>query len=200
MRKNKVRRGVLAVILLVVAVFFIAGTYSRYSTTGGVNLQTTVAKWDVDIKNGDTSAKSTTINVPFTVADNDYVVANKIAPNSSATATIDLYLENTEVAVDFTATIDTTAITGLSNANVTLTVDADGQANTHYASGETITFGLPSGNAFTAENGTKHITFTLTWANVDSTSTNTADTTNGIAGSAISIPVTLTAQQHISNS
>ena len=45
MRKSKVRDIVVALIVLAIALFFIAGTYARYSSSATVNGTVQVAKW-----------------------------------------------------------------------------------------------------------------------------------------------------------
>ena len=57
------------------------------------------------------------------------------------------------------------------------------------------TLDLPSGAAFTSSNGKKVVTLELTWTNDDTN--NADDSTMGYAAPTITIPVTLTAQQHI---
>ena len=190
MRKNKVMRLIVALIVIAVALFFISGTYSRYSTTGAGNASIDVAKWSVAIKKGDTSLTSTTQNLTFTVQDNDYVVSNKIAPATTATADIDVYLEGTEVAVDLITTLGS-ASNLPEGATLSMTVDG-----TTYTSGNAATFALPNGNAFTAANGKKTVKLTLTWENSDSR--NASDTAAGKAANTITLPINITAQQHIS--
>ena len=52
-------------------------------------------------------------------------------------------------------------------------------------------------SAFTAKNGKKTVTLTLTWENSDTDAAKTEDTAVGLAGGKLTIPVTLTVQQHI---
>ena len=189
MRKNKVLKLSIALILLVIAIFFIAGTYSRYSTTGKANAKVDVAKWDVAIKNGDTALNTTTKDIVFVVEPNEYVVPERIAPATKATADIDVYLAGTEVAVDLIAELGTTANVP---EGATLSMTIDGAT---YTAGDKATFALPNGQAFTAQNGKKTVKLTLTWDNSDSR--NVTDTAAGIAAKTVTVPITVTAQQHI---
>lgn len=195
MRKSKVRDIVVALIVLAIALFFIAGTYARYSSSGTANGQISVAKWQVKLDGTDISTTSTTKDVTFTVQSNTNVVAGKIAPAVTATAEVELDLTGTEVAVDFDATIDPsfdlTAV-GASGDKLTLTTKVDGTA---YTSGTVQTIALPGGSAFTAANGKKTVTLELTWTNDDNN--NPDDSAMGSAAPTITIPVTLTAKQHI---
>ena len=194
MRKNKVLKLFIALLLLAVAVFFIAGTYSRYSTTGNGNAKVDVAKWAVTIKNGDKDLVSSTQNINFVVADNDYVVSNKIAPATKATADIDVDFTGTEVATDIIATLGTT-----SNVpdGAVLTITVDGNDYDYTVAGNKATFALPSGAAFDSTNGVKRVTLTLTWENSDTAARIASDTAAGEAAKTVEVPITITAQQHI---
>lgn len=199
MRKNKVKRGIIAIALVIVALYFIIGTYARYSTVGTGSAVADVAKWNVSIKNGETELTSTTQDINFTVGSSDYVVSNKIAPSISAYADIDVYLEGTEVAVDLGVAIDTTQLSSVIGANTQFNVSAtlDGVS---YTSTDSMLVPLPNGSAFNSTNGTKHLRVIITWEN--SNSNNAADTALGTANAEnrhVSIPVTITAQQHIAN-
>lgn len=56
---------------------------------------------------------------------------------------------------------------------------------------------LVDNSAFTAKNGKKTVTLTLTWENSDTDAAKTEDTAVGVAGGTLTIPVTLTVQQHV---
>ena len=154
------------------------------------------AKWAVAITADDgTTLSSTTQDITFTVQNNTNVVPGKIAPAVTAVAEIELDLTGTEVAVDFDAVIDQSNLStfGESGDKLTLDVKVDGVA---YTSGTAQTINLVGNSAFTAANGKKTVTLTLTWANDDEN--NEDDTATGIAAPTLTIPVTLTAKQHIS--
>ena len=197
MHKNKVKRSIIALILLVVALFFIAGTYARYSTTGSANAKANVANWNVSIKRDNTDLTQTTQDIVFTVEPNEYVVSNKIAPATRATAQIEVDLTGTEVAVDLKTVFDSTQLSNVisSNSKISFTTTVDG---TSYTSNSPIYIPLLNDSAFTESNGKKTLTIAIEWENDDEN--NALDTAVGTATQAertISIPVTLTAQQHI---
>lgn len=193
-RRSRTKKGIIVVIALLLAIYLIGSTYARYSTQGVGSANISIAEWHVSIKNGDTTLNSTSQDIPFEVQSNTFVVPGKIAPAVTATATIELDLAGTEVAVDFDAVIDDSAIAdiGASADKISLTTTVDG---TTYTSGTSQTINLINNEAFTSTNGKKTVVLTVTWENDDNN--NPDDTTMGTAGGTISIPVTLTAKQHI---
>ena len=197
MRKSKVKQTITTLLILAIAMFLIAGTYARYSTSANANAVATAAAWNIAITSGDTNLiQSETQEITFEVEDNDDVVANKVAPGVTAVATVELNLTGTEVAVDFDALIDEDALTssniGASYDKFSLTTTMDG---TTLNSGVPQLINLVNDSAFTAENGIKTITLSLTWDNDDLN--NADDTAMGLNVDTFTIPVTFTAKQHI---
>ena len=113
-RRSRTKRGIFIAIALVLIVYLIGATYARYSTEGKATGTIQVAKWAVAITADDgTTLTSTTQPITFTVQTNTNVVPNKIAPAVTAVAEVELDLAGTEVAVDFDAVIDSSAIANL---------------------------------------------------------------------------------------
>ena len=194
-QRKRTSRGIILAIALILVLYLIGSTYARYSTVGEATGSVPIAEWHVAITSDDgTTLNSTTQDIAFTVQSNTNVVSGKIAPAVTAVAEIELDLTGTEVAVDFDAVIDDSALAtiGASADKISLDVEVDG---TTYTSGTSQTIPLVNDSAFTSSNGTKTVTLTLTWENDDNN--NADDTTMGTAGGTIEIPVTLTAQQHI---
>ena len=196
-RKTRTKRAIFVVIALLLVAYLISSTYARYSTEGKANGKVDIAKWAVVMKANDgTTLNSTTQDITFTVQSNDNVVPNKIAPAVTAVATIELDLTGTEVAVDFTATVGEMTNNLPSGvtlpSRVTLTSAVDGGTP-----GTAQVIPLVDNSAFTAKNGKKTVTLTLTWENSDTDAAKTEDTAVGVAGGTLTIPVTLTVQQHI---
>ena len=195
MTKRTAKLIIAVLMILAVCLYFIAGTYARYTSSITGNAKVDVAKWAVAFKNGDTPLQNN-FDLTFEVEENDYVVSNKIAPDTTATAQIKIDLTGTEVAVDYTATVDKTSLAtvfGASANDVTVTTSAE-------INGKTITDGyIPlngsSNSAFTENNGVAIITITLTWTNNDEH--NASDTTVGTTAGTLTLPVTLTVNQHI---
>ena len=193
MTKRTVKTIIAVLMILAICLYFISGTYARYTTSVGAKAEASVAKWAVSLKDGDadiTEGKS----LKFTVQENNNVVAGKIAPSVTAVSRVEVDLTGTEVAVDFEAIVDDKAIEdifGESVSSVTATTTVTGGS----VSGTTSTLALPNGQAFTSSNGKVTLTITLTWENVEAK--NGSDTTVGIEAKTLQIPVTLNVQQHI---
>lgn len=194
-RRTRTKRAIFIVIALLLVVYLISSTYARYSTVGKADGKVDIAKWAVVMKSDDgKTLNSTTQNITFTVQSNTEVVPGKIAPAVTAKAEIELDLTGTEVSVDFTPTIGSYTPSTLPSADkITLTSAVEGGTV-----GSSNYIPLVENKAFTASNGKKKVTLTLTWANDDENNTN--DTATGMLADGsrtITIPVTLTVQQHI---
>ena len=194
-RKTRTKRAIFVVIALLLVAYLISSTYARYSTVGKANGEVDIAKWSVVMTADDgTTLNSTTQDITFTVQSNTEVVPGKIAPAVTAKAEIELDLTGTEVSVDFTPTIGAYTPSTLPSADkITLTSAVEGGTV-----GSSNYIPLVDNSAFTASNGKKKVTLTLTWANDDEN--NADDTATGMLADGsrtITIPVTLTVQQHI---
>ena len=194
-RKTRTKRAIFVVIALLLVAYLISSTYARYSTVGKADGKVDIAKWAVVMKSDDgKTLNSTTQNITFTVQSNTEVVPGKIAPAVTAKAEIELDLTGTEVSVDFTPTIGSYTPSTLPSADkIKLTSAVEG-----LTVGSSNYIPLVDNKAFTAENGKKKVTLTLTWANDDKNNAN--DTATGMLADGsrtITIPVTLTVQQHI---
>lgn len=194
-RKTRTKRAIFVVIALLLVAYLISSTYARYSTVGNANGKVDIAKWAVVMKADDgTTLNSTTQDITFKVQSNTEVVPGKIAPAVTAKAEIELDLTGTEVSVDFTPTIGAYTPSTLPSADkITLTSAVEG-----LTVGSSNYIPLVDNSAFTASNGKKKVTLTLTWANDDEN--NADDTATGMLADGsrtITIPVTLTVQQHI---
>lgn len=185
---KKSRKAIIFVLMLIlIGLYFVSGTYARYTSEITGNVAVSTANWAVAFKQGTTSI-SNGFNLAFEVQNNSNVVSGKIAPSVTAKATINVDLTGTEVAVDYTASIDTDALAdafGASADNVTITVNGQDSA--------TGTVNLVNDAAFTADNGMVPIEIAITWENTDST--DVADT--AAAGQDLVLPVILTVEQHI---
>ena len=192
MRKGQVISIIAILLIIVLAVYFVAGTYARYSTAGSVEASADIAKWAVTIKANDEPVTTETKEITFTVDKNADVVNGKIAPGVTATATVELDLTGTEVSVDVLAEVGELQ-SGVSSDKITLTPTITGMTTTD----GTTTISLPNGEAFTAENGKKTVELKLSWENDDTN--NASDTAIGTAGGTLTVPVSFTVKQHIAN-
>ena len=195
-RRTRTKRAIFVVIALLLVAYLISSTYARYSTEEKANGKVDIAKWAVKMTADDGTVLSTTEtkDITLTVQSNTEVVPGKIAPAVTAKAEIELDLTGTEVSVDFTPTIgDYTPSTLPSADKIKLTSAVEGGEI-----GESNYIPLVGNSAFTSDNGKKKVTLTLTWTNDNEN--NADDTATGMLADGsrtITIPVTLTVQQHI---
>lgn len=200
MKKGNITMIIVMLMILTVGLYFISGTYARYADSRTGKTSVAVAKWQVSITDGEEDL-GTNFTLPFTIQANPNVVAGKIAPETTATATIELDLAGTEVAVDFGAEVTDTAlqtIFGNTAKNVTLKTEVTG-ANENATTGTDgiTTIALPNGQAFGDTNGKITIKMTLTWNNDEDS--NSADTNVGTVGGTLDLPVELTLKQHLAS-
>ena len=188
--KNK-KLVVLAALLLLIGAG--VGTYALYTSTFTGTGEVQVAKWAVELKQGD-AAVAEDFDLELALSDNENVADGKIAPGRSATAKLVLDLAGTEVATDYE--LDLSEVTGLpagmAITEVKATVDGEEQSLTEDAGKYTGTVELENGAALT-----EAVTFdvTVTWENDEAN--NATDTQAGETAETLSIPVTVTAKQHI---
>lgn len=188
MKKGKITSVIVMLMLLTVCLYFISGTYARYASELSANAKVETAVWAVELKDADKQELTDDFELTFEVQNNDNVVPGKIAPSVTATAKLHLDLTGTEVAVDYTAAIDKSDLAdifGASADKVTVKVGSGESA--------TGTVALVDNAAFTAANGMVPIEISITWENDDNL--NVSDTT--AAGKDLTLPVTLTVQQHL---
>lgn len=193
-RKTQAKKGTLVVLIVFALVAVIGGTYARYTASSSSNAQLKVAKWAVAFKTN-SAPISESNKLTFTVASNDYVAANRIAPSNSATAEAVIDLTGTEVGVDMVVTVDTSAIAttlGIDASRITTSLTVNGVTK---ASGATTTLTYAEVSALTS--GQVPVVVTVTWAAENNDVDNTADTTAGAEGATLQVPVTLTVTQHV---
>ena len=149
MNKNKSLTNVtiIALILVLLTLVAVSGTYARYTTTYTGTAKAVIAKWDFKAKDGQTELSSTetfTINLADTATVGKVTVGNvnKIQPGSEGNIVITIDNTGSEVAASLTVTA--TAIDGAVLSPDQFTFDApvlkqDGSedAVTSIAAGET---------------------------------------------------------------
>lgn len=193
MTKRTVKTIIAVLIIFAICLYFISGTYARYTTSVGATAKVSVAKWAVALKQGVSEIKEDT-ELTFTVNNNKNVVEGKIAPAVTAVSTVEVDLTGTEVAVDFEAIVNDKAIASIFGASAS-SVSATTAVTGGQVSGTTSTLALPDGQAFTSSNGKVTLKITLTWKDVEAK--NSSDTEVGKTAGTLQIPVTLNVQQHI---
>ena len=205
--KNKTVKTLMVVAMLfTLSLYFIGGTYARYTGDYTGSGEVNVAEWAVKLDGQQASQKE--MDLTFTPKENTDVVKDKIAPGSTAEAEVTIDLEGTEVAVEvmveakedlqaalqplglnadeitFTSTLEISGSAGVSKTGT-------GEKDSPYV----IT--LPTTGAFQSDDKL-HMTLTLEWTNNDKN--DTVDTAAGEKEEGqrtITVPVTVTVQQHI---
>ena len=205
MTKKTVKLMIVVMMLLTVALYFISGTYARYTEEFTGEGSVAVAAWNVKV--GDAEVENT-FNLTLSQEDNAYVAKGKIAPDVTLkSGDIAINLDGTEVAVDVEAKIDTAneeytkAMAKLGNSSKDLTIEAKvykgDTGTTEEVEGGTIA--LPEGGKF-SETDKYHIVVTATWAD-PGTGNDEEDTTAGKASHqetiTIKVPVKVTLKQHL---
>ena len=193
MKKKKVLAVLVALLLVVGAGVY---TYARYTFSRTGRGEVSVAKWAV-VLNQDSTAVSNDFNLALTLSENNNVINGKIAPDRSATATLELDLTGTEVATDIS--VDLSSVTGLPTGMTISGVTANGTAMTNTSGVYSTTIGLNAGKTAISSD-TVTLVITATWDNA-SDANNDTDTGYGDgtldADWTLQIPVKVTAQQHI---
>ncbi len=184
MLKSKAK--LIALAFVIFAISFIALNSTNYAAYLKSNNEG-ITNWKVAITSDAKDLKDTR-KIKFELEDNPNIAKGKIAPVSKAKAKIEIDCKNTNVPIEILATADETEITN----PLKLSAKIDDE---EYILGTSKIFELEDGKIFTDENGKKTLTLELAW---DYNGGNdNLDTTLGIIGGKISIPVTINVKQHI---
>ncbi len=191
MNKKTIISVMVVAMLVTVSLYFVGGTYARYTDKLTGTATANIAKWAVKVGGQDAST-SKTLNLSFTTDKSEFVTDGKIAPGSSISAEVVLDLTGTEVAVDVLGKIETDSladIIGTSEFTTKITVDGNDLQETAQ-SAPTIALGAISNE--------HKVKITITWDNQDDVQS-VSDTALGRSEetTSLELPVTLTVQQHI---
>ena len=170
---------IVAVLLLLLAVSY--STYAIYKSSASGDATVNTAAWIVKVGNTDIVQNNTFTLSQITWATPTVGQNNKIAPGDHGTVDIVIDASGSEVAVDYAITLGT--MTG-GNSNFSITA--------HDAVNAPLTGTIPYASG--AGNMTKTITLDVTWTALDNETANPADV--GIQGTAITVPITVTATQN----
>lgn len=191
--------AIVTLMLLVVCMYFVAGTYAKYTWKGTATGSAAVAKWQVGLG----TTQESTADVTFTVENNPNVANGKIAPGCTAKADIVVNPNGSEVSVDYKFKIDATQLPEGINMSVS-SVTVDGTEATQEGDWYKGTIELNGKEKLTVDDQ-KTVTVSVTWTpdgttldsvNDDGYGSN-ADTVAGIAASQFTIPVTVLMEQHV---
>ena len=204
MKNNNKKYLMLLLILLLIGALVVPYTFARYANLFGGNASIEIAKWAVALKQGE-EAVSETFDLELSSDASDYVVKDKIAPDSTASNTIQLDLNGTEVAITLKVKVDQQKLTeNLEklkvhteefSTKITVTNEQGASEVTDNGNG-TYTIKLPNNQAFDSTNGKYNIKVSVTWVNNEDN--NSADTNAAKEDSAIlTVPVNVTVEQLI---
>lgn len=183
---------VVLVLILLLSLYFIADTYSKYASSAQGDTQIDIAKWAVKVGGTDI-----TINDSFTLTlepdKSEYVSAGKIAPTVTASGSFDIDPTGAEVAMQYKINIGSITYAGTLPDGVTFDIASVKAGETTLAKGGDGTY---SGilELDQVEAGTPvSITVTVRWNSTD----NTSDTALGIDAKTLTVPVSVNVEQYV---
>ena len=198
MKKSSVK--ILIVIILVIleiCLYFVAGTYSRYTSSANSDSTARTAKWSVMLGNVDISAGKTDFSSELTLENTNPTKVSRgtIAPDTAVQGTFAIKPNGTEVAIKYTISIGeiifkdaTTGATVTKNVpNIQVSnIEVNTGKLTHNSDGTyTGNIGLNGGDV--------EVTITAEWTSTD----NTTDSSNGHTPLTVTVPVNVTVEQDV---
>ncbi len=184
MKGNK-KLLVIAALLLVACAGFATYAIYRSSATGTATVAT--ATWSVKVNSTDIETNAFTFGADDVNWTTNPGKNGKIAPGATGTITLEIDATGSEVDVDYTVSVGTIKVAGSDNTNTDFTVTP---ATSTDGSG-TITYST------TANAMKKTITLNVVWSGADSDQPTKDTADKAMAGKNITIPVTVTAKQHL---
>ncbi|MBR6948646.1 MAG: hypothetical protein IKH54_00495 [Bacilli bacterium] len=166
-------------LLFLVCLFLFQEAYAKYRKFATVNVNNTVARWNIKINNEDIGNKTTlTNNITPTINSNANVNANVLAPGSSGY--FDVVIDATNADVSFTYEIGI----GSLNASTIADLKIDSYAVNDFSNVQTISNGTVSGT-ITHNTASTTVRVFFSWID-DGTDTmnNQADTAAATGGTA----------------
>lgn len=209
MTKKNVKQVMLVLMLLVVGLYFVSGTYARYASTATGTATTAVATWAAKVNSNDmTTTEKFTLN--FTEVPNENVVDGKIAPSSQLYTELVIDPTGSEVAMDYSIKLGDLVSDGASIENkVEISAIKIGTETYLYSelpevNGERVLTGtieLESQSAPISEASKESVVIYVEWFDNGSEdpadANNVSDTELGGAAPTITMDVVATAVQHI---
>ena len=105
MTKKNVKTMMLILVILIIGLYFVAGTYARYTSTADAKVTAKVARWAVTLNGEDmTDEQTETLELEFTEEEtNNDVLDGYIAPGSKLYSNaLEIDPAGTQVAMDYT--------------------------------------------------------------------------------------------------
>lgn len=182
-------KNLILTFLFIITLFFTINRFVKNSFANSFNLNNdNNTEWNVKIKSDtkDITSKETK-EIKFKVEENENVARGKMAPGSRAIAVIDLDLIGTKYDVDICLDADKNKLP----QNFKLSANID---NEIYEIGNKLTLRLNKNHKFDELNGRKKFTIILDWEDSEN---NNYDTLLLNSLDKISVPITVTVEQHI---
>lgn len=187
--KNK--KNLVAIIALFLVIGVSLSTYAIYKSSATGTATATAAAWVVKVNTTDIVTEDTyTFSASDIVWDNSVSNAKTgtIAPGSTGTITILVDADGSEVPVDYLASIGQVTVGGEN-------ISADAGFSVDVKSGSSLTGTIAQSDTAGDMEATIQLTVTWTGTAGDLATKNSADV--DLQGDTISIPVTVTATQHL---
>jgi len=207
MSKKTVRNMMVILMLLTVGLYFISGTYARYTSTASGEGTAQVAKWAVKLNEKDMTITENTFPITFTQVENANVVNNYIAPASKLYADFIIDPAGSQVAMDYEFTLgEITAESGTVPTTLkvekVVTVTTSGQTETEteiVKTGEKYigTIDLASKDAALTNAEAVKVRVYIVWEDLNTPEANETDTAVGISAPQLTMEVTATATQDV---
>lgn len=208
MTKKNVKTMMLILVVVIIGLYFVAGTYARYTSTADAKVTAKVARWAVTLNGEDmTDEQTETLELEFTEEEtNNDVLDGYIAPGSKLYSNaLEIDPAGTQVAMDYTIELGAiTSATGL-NGKIAIVgmeqlVDGEWSKVDDFVVGEAYegTIELPESQVDAlSTNDTVSYRVILAWENNEDN--NATDTELGVvAPEDVTMTVKVSAQQHIS--
>ncbi len=195
-KKNHIKiLGIIIVLILELCLYFVAGTYSKYTSSATSNATARTAKWTVKIGNVDIAGGETDFSseLELDTTNSGKVVSGTIAPNTSVQGSFTIDPNGTEVAMKYIISLGEIIFKDAStNINVT---ENTPQIQVSNVSANKGTLVKNEDGTYTGSidlNGDAvEITVTAEWVSTD----NSIDTTIGYTPLTIVVPVNVTVEQ-----
>ena len=171
---------VLAVLLLLISVGF--STYAIYRSSATSSDSIRAAHWIIDTNGTDIVANNTFALGNLDCGNASIGQNGTIAPGDTCTATITIDADGSEVAVAYTVSIDSSALTTLGNNQISVAAH----------SGSSLTGTIPYGS--TENSMRRQVVLDVTWTALDTTAQNALDVSTATGD--IEIPVTVSVVQN----
>lgn len=189
--------AIVTILIVEISLYFVAGTYSKYTSSAESNSTARTAKWAVKIGSIDLAGGATdfTNELVLETTNSAKVKTGTIAPSTSVQGSFNINPNGTEVAIKYIISLGTIHFkNALTNADVTENTPNIEITNITPSTGS-LTQNLDGTYTGTIDldGDSVDITITAEWNSTD----NSQDTANGYTPLTVIVPVNLTVEQDI---